>query len=373
MSNVRYHNQAFPQPVLIVFSMVVALSKSRKEGVETHYLWRSFAHPPTYQVTKAGKYPPLNPGEACREPIWHAARATSAAPRYFEAFERGDTVFFDGGMGANNPSQIALKEVDQMHHHSPSILVNIGTGQKQAEGQVKRRKRDCVGDIRNIDHAVSRTQFIKKWLELGDLSKNLLTNTTDIASNTSFLADKMGVNFCRLEVPRDVGESVIGAIPLDEWLPRTDGHITLDKIRASTEAYLADQEVQEDLERYARDLVAIRRRRAKTERWEKFANVASYHCTSENCVNTPGNMDRTTLRSHLCEVHGDEMPGDTTGLDLFLNSMRVDSWTKDPPTRRNTSSAKGVQSGGRLGRLFRRHSSSADRNDAGRSRSGGPT
>lgn len=354
--------------VLTISRMVVALSKSRKEGVETHYLWRSFAHPPYYQNTKAGKYPPLNPGEACREPIWHAARATSAAPRYFEAFERGDTVFFDGGMGANNPSQIALKEVDQMHHHSPSILVNIGTGEKQAEGQVKRRKRDRVGDIRNIDRAVSRRQFIKKWLELGDLSKKLLTNTSDIASNTNFLAGHMGVSFCRFDVPNDVGEHVVGAIPLDEWLPRTDGHVTLEKIRASTETYLADPEVQEDLERYARDLVAIRRRRARTERWETFANVASYHCTRDNCVNTPGNMDRKTLRSHLCEVHGDEVTNETT-----LNSMRVDSWHKDPPTRRNTSVTNGVQSGSRLGRFFRRKPSAVDTNSASRSRSGGPT
>lgn len=353
--------------------MVVALSKSRKEGVETHYLWRSFAHPPTFQNTKAGKYPPLNPGEACREPIWHAARATAAAPRYFEAFERGETVFFDGGMGANNPSQIALKEVDQMHPHSPSILVNIGTGQKQAEGHVKRRKRDRVGDIRSIDQAVSRTQFIKKYLELGDLSKKLLTNTSDIASNTDFLASHMGVKFCRFNVPNDVGEHVVGAIPLDEWLPRTDGHITLDKIRASTEIYLEEQDVQEDLERYARELVAIRRRRAKTERWEKFANVASYHCTSDNCVSTPGNMDRKTLRAHLCDVHGDVMPKEAPGLDVMLNSMRVDSWTKDPPTRRNTNFANGAPPPSRLGRFFRRQPSAANANHASRSRSGGPT
>jgi hypothetical protein len=359
--------------MLMIFRMVVALSKSRKEGIETHYLWRSFAHPPTYTTTKAGKYPPLNPGEACREPIWHAALATSAAPRYFEAFERGDAMFFDGGMGANNPSQIALKEVDQMHHHSPSILVNMGTGEKQAKGEIKRRKRDRFGDIMNIDQAVSRTQFIKKWLELGDLSKKLLTNTLDIASNTDFLAGHMRVRFCRFDVPRDVGDDIVGAIPLDEWLPRADGHITLQKIRASTEAYLADQEVQEELERYARDLVAIRRQRARTEHWERFANVASYHCTSnDNCVKAPGNMDRKTLRSHLCEVHGDEIPKDKTELDLIINQMRVPSWAKDPPTRRNTSSIGGPQPTSRLGRLFSRRQSTADRGDASRSRSGGP-
>jgi hypothetical protein len=335
------------------FRMVVALSKSRKEGVETHYLWRSFAHPPAFTITKAGRYPPLNPGEACREPIWHAALATSAAPPYFEAFERGDTVFFDGSMGANNPSQIALKEVDQMHHHSPSILVNIGTGEKQADGQLKRRKRDRVGDMMNIDQAASHRQFFKKWLELGDLSKKLLTNASDIASHTDFLASHMRVNFNRFDVPRDVGQHTVGAIPLDEWLPRADGHITLEKIRASTEAYLAEKEVQEELERYARDLVAIRRRRARTERWEKFANVATYHCTcNDNCVKTPGNMDRKTLREHLCEVHGDKIPENETELDLIINQMRVSSWAKDPPARRNTTTTGGTETRSRLRRFF---------------------
>ena len=277
------------------------------------------------------------------------------------------------GMGANNPSQIALKEVDQMHPHSPSILVNIGTGQKQTERSVKQRKRDRLGEIKNIDQAVSRTQFIKKWLELGDLAKNLLTNTSDIANNTNFLAGHMGVNFCRFDVPNDVGEYVVGAIPLDEWLPRADGHVTLNKIRASTEAYLAEQEVQEDLDRYAADLVAIRRRRARTERWEKFADVASYHCTSGKCRSTPGNMDRKTLRSHLGEVHGDEIPQETTALNATLDSMRVDPCTKDHHTRRNTNSINERQSTSRLGRLFRRQRFATDRINASRSHSGGPT
>jgi hypothetical protein len=335
------------------FRMVVALSKSRREGVVRHYLWRSFAHPPNYTSTKAGRYPPLNPGEACREPIWHAARATSAAPRYFEEFERGDTVFLDGAMGANNPSKIALKEVDQMHPHSPAILVSIGTGEKLAEGREKRRKRDRVGDIMNIDRAVSRTQFIKKYLELGDLATGLLTNTTDIVDDTHFLADKMDVNFCRFDVPNDVGDDIVGAIPLDEWLPPANGQATLQKIRASTEAYLADANVQRQLERYANDLVAKRRQRARTEHWEKFAHVAAYHCRfNENCDNTPGSMDRKTMRSHLRDAHGDEIPNDVTDLDLVLNSMRVSPREQDPPTRRNTNSTDRPRTAGMLGRFF---------------------
>jgi predicted acylesterase/phospholipase RssA len=38
--------------------------------------------------------------------IWQAARATSAAPTYFERLTVGDDQFVDGGLGYNNPVQL---------------------------------------------------------------------------------------------------------------------------------------------------------------------------------------------------------------------------------------------------------------------------
>lgn len=35
--------------------------------------------------------------------IWEAARATSAAPLYFEAMEKDGKTYLDGGMAVNNP------------------------------------------------------------------------------------------------------------------------------------------------------------------------------------------------------------------------------------------------------------------------------
>jgi patatin-like phospholipase/acyl hydrolase len=35
--------------------------------------------------------------------IWEAARATSAAPTYFDRFYKNDKIFVDGGLGFNNP------------------------------------------------------------------------------------------------------------------------------------------------------------------------------------------------------------------------------------------------------------------------------
>jgi patatin-like phospholipase/acyl hydrolase len=35
--------------------------------------------------------------------IWEAARATCAAPTYFDRFYKNNKIFVDGGLGFNNP------------------------------------------------------------------------------------------------------------------------------------------------------------------------------------------------------------------------------------------------------------------------------
>ncbi|KAF8241567.1 hypothetical protein K440DRAFT_569550 [Wilcoxina mikolae CBS 423.85] len=65
--------------------------------------------------------------------IWEAARATSAAPRYFEAFEHKPTgrFFCDGALTNNNPAHIASTEAEYLwpeHKHRPDIFLSIGTG-----------------------------------------------------------------------------------------------------------------------------------------------------------------------------------------------------------------------------------------------------
>jgi predicted acylesterase/phospholipase RssA len=63
--------------------------------------------------------------------IWEAARATSAAPTFFERIEIGDKQpFIDGGLGHNNPSKLVLEEAKVVFPNRPiGCLVSIGTGQ----------------------------------------------------------------------------------------------------------------------------------------------------------------------------------------------------------------------------------------------------
>ena len=69
--------------------------------------------------------------------IWEAARATSAAPTFFERIEIGrKQPFIDGGLGRNNPSQLVLNEAKAQFGGACHIgcLVSIGTGQAEVIG-----------------------------------------------------------------------------------------------------------------------------------------------------------------------------------------------------------------------------------------------
>ena len=67
--------------------------------------------------------------------IWEAARATSAAPAFFDPIAIGpDRVqYLDGGLGANNPVQFAMLAAKEVWPKSAvRCLVSIGAGYKPA-------------------------------------------------------------------------------------------------------------------------------------------------------------------------------------------------------------------------------------------------
>jgi patatin-like phospholipase/acyl hydrolase len=58
------------------------------------------------------------------------ARATSAAPTYFEAWPLPGKALVDGGVFANNPAMCALAEVVRFHPAAEIALLSLGTGQR---------------------------------------------------------------------------------------------------------------------------------------------------------------------------------------------------------------------------------------------------
>ena len=63
--------------------------------------------------------------------VWEAVRATSAAPLYFPSLTINGVVYCDGGMGCNNPTQVALAEIERMQDwkgRKVGCVVSLGTG-----------------------------------------------------------------------------------------------------------------------------------------------------------------------------------------------------------------------------------------------------
>jgi patatin-like phospholipase/acyl hydrolase len=78
---------------------------------------------------------PPRPDETFDFPMWQVARATSAAPTYFEPFlldgekPLESYALIDGGVYANNPAMCIWAEAKARHPERPVLMVSLGTGQ----------------------------------------------------------------------------------------------------------------------------------------------------------------------------------------------------------------------------------------------------
>ena len=73
-------------------------------------------------------------------PLSTVARATSAAPTYFEPVEAGKRALVDGGVFATNPAMCALAEALNTVAPADVVLVSLGTGErthKREFGEIK--------------------------------------------------------------------------------------------------------------------------------------------------------------------------------------------------------------------------------------------
>eukprot|EP00054_Salpingoeca_dolichothecata_P023631 m.158124 g.158124 ORF g.158124 m.158124 type:complete len:581 (+) comp24744_c0_seq2:3-1745(+) len=86
------------------------------------YMFRNYNLPPEEKSFYNG---------TCRARVWHALRATTAAPGFFEPMILNERVHYDGGVCLNNPSILAIHEAKRIWGSSVPIelLVSVGTGE----------------------------------------------------------------------------------------------------------------------------------------------------------------------------------------------------------------------------------------------------
>lgn len=231
----------------------------------------------------------LNPGTAHSIPIWQVARATTAAPTYFDPIEISNRIFGDGGFGTNNPSQRMLWEVVQMSgndHKYVKLLLSIGTGQTD----IKRIKR---GNFR-------------KYLAYAKAARMLASDSEQTHQGLKSAAKQWKIPYYRFNVPLKDG---LGKIKLDEY--RDD---TFQRIREMTERYCKTKD--KDLARVARILVENRHARKDRSLWQLKATGKRYRCTQEYCTRCQELLLRKEdLEDHLEQQHPFLSPAQK---DLFV-------------------------------------------------------
>ncbi|KAH9216656.1 hypothetical protein DL95DRAFT_272200, partial [Leptodontidium sp. 2 PMI_412] len=185
--------------------------------------------------------------------IWQVARATSAAPTYFNTIKIGEDEYGDGGFGENNPSTRIFFEVSQMNNNLDSantLSLSIGTG-------ITRFTRFQEGIFNKPLGWLNAAKKVSTDCETAHHRMGLITNGGRKYPYYRFNPLERG----------------LGKIKLDEWKPRgfwrTES--TQEEIERITREYLSNPDVNSELDEVAEAMVNHRRAKAATPRWAAYA------------------------------------------------------------------------------------------------------
>lgn len=190
--------------------------------------------------------------------------------------------YCDGAHSYNNPSRTVIKELSSLHRHDPSghnsiHLLSIGGAVHEPV------------DIRANEYQYLMSRQTQR-------NHEFMTSTQAGPSNLT--------HYSRLDVPDDHHLPAIGA---NEWNPETSDSPTLNLIETATTTYLHTEPAATTLHDTATSLVAKRRRRAKTPRWERWAlGTSGYRCPELECGHCNERFEDTdALWKHGALVHGE--------------------------------------------------------------------
>lgn len=286
------------------------------------YIFRSYDHwaanPPVINER--------NPGVAHSVAIWEAARATTAAPFYFDPIKIANRRFGDGGFGNNNPAEEMRTEVSCMYGNDPksiALLLSIGTGEIP---------------ITRIEKG-----HFKKYAAYLNAARKLASDAE--AAHNRLLGWKTDADlpYYRFNVPEGYG---IDKIKLDEWKTTKwyskDRESTLETIRKATLKYCQELKVQKDMRKVAAILVEHRRARKDRDLWPLVSRGEQYRCTFKRCRMCQQILPRKEdLESHLQEKH--DIPKGDKRMEKYL--ARGLCPLRDKPNR-NEAHVDGEQDAG---------------------------
>jgi len=201
--------------------------------------------------------------------MWKAARATSAAPTFFKPMKIEPSpavTYVDGGLGYNNPSQLAQAEAKRIWPTAKtSCLVSIGTGRPSSVRiavDPEKLERDPDSQRNILEYISSFIPDIVSWVPLGrearDFPKGvvavlkmantmarLVTNSEEVHRylQVAAYAPDAQFQYYRFNVPREVGD-----IGLGDWAKA-------EEMAAHTAAYLEEPGPMERKNKCARTLL----------------------------------------------------------------------------------------------------------------------
>jgi hypothetical protein len=288
---------------------------------DTPYVFRSYPH---LNGNPELIYP-RNPGEASPYDIYQIARAISAAPFYFDpmllpcdaslAKQNGPNrykprnIFIDAGFSPiNNPAEEAYHEVTTSNHPIGTFV--------------------SVGTARRVPYRAGRGfgTKVKGGLEaLGD------TEDVHTRMNKEASSEETGFSYFRFNEPNALPD-----VNLDEWIPKSSGMKTLEKMKVTFNAWAMQPAIQADFQKCAQELVRRRRlRTADASRWERFA-LGSYFVCPENCEDA-GNrkwLNRDEFGAHLKQAHDED--ADPAHIKTITDNCKTDWVYKSPPKTAST-------------------------------------
>lgn len=185
-----------------------------------------------------------NPGPATDYQIRQVAQATVARPIYFPPVKIDGVELLDGGIGANNPSQLAYKELSTIHDTKDICLISFGSGRHRSKSK-------------NSSSPFGRfIGLVRTALELVADTENVHRHMLDLARQS----DKF--SYFRFDVPG------LEHIAMDQLVLERSGkrfqpgeERTIAFIRARTQDYLIQPETRESIKSCAQMVVDSHRRK----------------------------------------------------------------------------------------------------------------